>query len=361
MIQYSRKYSVWIGGSILASLSTFQQMWIAKAEYDESGPSIAKPETVEKVSKIVKKQLSLEDNQRVVGETKFTDIGADSIDTIVMGLEEEFHIEMAEEKSQKIQWRKLLSSLMTSKDLYGNIVLSGGTTMFGGIGDRMSKEITALAPSSMKIKVVAPPERKYSVWIGGSILASLSTFQQMWIAKAEYDESGPSIVKPETVEKVSKIVKKQLSLEDDQRVVGETKFTDIGADSIDTIVMGLEEEFHIEMAEEKSQKIQTEVLYYLEHGTTPKKGSKKAKNTGSSSDHLEGKGRNKSSRKAKETPALSPLNFDFENPPEEVSWCMGNAGEEAWTPFVGEGKVQDSVRRDWCTAFTVITTKNPSR
>ncbi|KAL6200173.1 hypothetical protein ACLB2K_029955 [Fragaria x ananassa] len=80
------------------------------------------------------------------------------------------------------------------KDLYGNIVLSGGSTMFPGIADRMSKEITALAPSSMKIKVVAPPERKYSVWIGGSILASLSTFQQMWIAKAEYDESGPSIV-----------------------------------------------------------------------------------------------------------------------------------------------------------------------
>lgn len=46
----------------------------------------------------------------------------------------------------------------------------------------------------MQVKVVAPPERKYSVWIGGSILASLSTFQQMWIAKSEYDESGPSIV-----------------------------------------------------------------------------------------------------------------------------------------------------------------------
>ncbi|XP_035838932.1 actin, alpha skeletal muscle [Helianthus annuus] len=78
------------------------------------------------------------------------------------------------------------------KDLYGNIVLSGGTTMLPGLADRMSKEITALAPSSMKIKVVAPPERKYSVWIGGSILASLSTFQQMWIGKAEYNESGPS-------------------------------------------------------------------------------------------------------------------------------------------------------------------------
>ena len=66
--------------------------------------------------------------------------------------------------------------------------------MFAGISDRMQKEITNLAPQSMKIKVVAPPERKYSVWIGGSILASLSTFQAMWIAKAEYDENGPSIV-----------------------------------------------------------------------------------------------------------------------------------------------------------------------
>jgi actin-related protein len=80
------------------------------------------------------------------------------------------------------------------KDLYGNIVLSGGTTMFDGIADRMTKELTNLAPASMKIKVVAPPERKYSVWIGGSILASLSTFQQMWISKDEYEESGPGIV-----------------------------------------------------------------------------------------------------------------------------------------------------------------------
>jgi len=80
------------------------------------------------------------------------------------------------------------------KDLYANVVLSGGTTMFQGIGERVTKELTALAPSTMKIKVVAPPERKYSVWIGGSILASLSTFQQMWISKEEYDESGPTIV-----------------------------------------------------------------------------------------------------------------------------------------------------------------------
>jgi actin-related protein len=65
--------------------------------------------------------------------------------------------------------------------------------MYPGIADR-KKEISVLAPSTMKIKIIAAPERKYSVWIGGSILASLSTFQQMRISKQEYDESGPSIV-----------------------------------------------------------------------------------------------------------------------------------------------------------------------
>jgi len=79
-------------------------------------------------------------------------------------------------------------------DLYSNIVMSGGSTMYEGLAERLTKEMVSLAPTTMKIKVVAPPERKYSVWIGGSILASLSTFQQMWISKQEYDESGPSIV-----------------------------------------------------------------------------------------------------------------------------------------------------------------------
>jgi len=80
------------------------------------------------------------------------------------------------------------------KDLYNNVVMSGGTTMFNGVAERMQKEIKALAPDSMTIKIIAPPERKYSVWIGGSILSSLSTFEEMWISKAEYDEAGPSIV-----------------------------------------------------------------------------------------------------------------------------------------------------------------------
>ncbi|XP_006280964.2 methyl-CpG-binding domain-containing protein 6 [Capsella rubella] len=105
----------------------------------------------------------------------------------------------------------------------------------------------------------------------------------------------------------------------------------------------------------------TEVLYYLQHGTS-KKGAKKAENTDFNPDHLEGQGSNKAIRKAREPPRPPPpLDFDFKNPPEKVSWSMGNTREEAWTPIIGDVKVQDSVRRDWSTAFTFITNRNPSK
>lgn len=67
--------------------------------------------------------------------------------------------------------------------------------MFQGFAERMQKEITTLATHPMNAKVFASPERKHFTWLGGSILASLSTFKDtMWISKQEYDESGPSIV-----------------------------------------------------------------------------------------------------------------------------------------------------------------------
>ncbi len=64
--------------------------------------------------------------------------------------------------------------------------------MFPGIEDRLHKELTALAPSEL-LKVVANPERKYSVWFGGSVVASISSFERACITKQEYDEYGPSI------------------------------------------------------------------------------------------------------------------------------------------------------------------------
>jgi actin len=80
------------------------------------------------------------------------------------------------------------------KDLLNNLVLSGGSTMVEGIAARLTKEITAMAPPGSSVRVVAPPERKFLVWIGGSVLASLASFASQWVSREEYDEYGPSIV-----------------------------------------------------------------------------------------------------------------------------------------------------------------------
>ena len=81
------------------------------------------------------------------------------------------------------------------RDLFKNIVLAGGSTMFEGMRDRMKKEIQALAPSPMGPEVDAPADRKHSCWLGGAILSLIEKFEPMWITKKDYDEhGGPSIV-----------------------------------------------------------------------------------------------------------------------------------------------------------------------
>ncbi|CAK0896690.1 unnamed protein product [Prorocentrum cordatum] len=80
------------------------------------------------------------------------------------------------------------------RDLYANTLPSGGITLFAGIGERMNKELSALAPSTMRIKIAAPPERKYPMWIGGTIPLTQSASQQEWATRGECDESGPTIV-----------------------------------------------------------------------------------------------------------------------------------------------------------------------
>ena len=80
------------------------------------------------------------------------------------------------------------------RDLYANLVLSGGTTMFPKLPERVEKEILTLVPPSTKVDVISPPKRKYSVWMGGSVLSSLTNFQEKWITRREYDEYGASIV-----------------------------------------------------------------------------------------------------------------------------------------------------------------------
>jgi len=84
--------------------------------------------------------------------------------------------------------------------LYGNIVLSGGSTKFVGFGNRLLEQVknAALAPKDIKIKISAPPERLFSTWIGGSILASLATFTKMWVSSEEWEEDGVNVIHKKT-------------------------------------------------------------------------------------------------------------------------------------------------------------------
>lgn len=93
----------------------------------------------------------------------------------------------------------LVSSIMKSDidlrpTLFTQIVLAGGTTCMPGFGDRLLAELRSQAPAHTRIRISAPPERKYSAWAGGSILASLATFKNMWTTRREYEEYGDSLM-----------------------------------------------------------------------------------------------------------------------------------------------------------------------
>ena len=83
------------------------------------------------------------------------------------------------------------------RELFNSILLTGGSSLFGSLQKRLEEDLQQLVPSMMKFKVTAQAntvERRYSTWIGGSILASLGTFQQMWLSKSEYKEYGAGFV-----------------------------------------------------------------------------------------------------------------------------------------------------------------------
>ncbi|CAB3981102.1 actin 6A [Paramuricea clavata] len=81
--------------------------------------------------------------------------------------------------------------------LFGNVIVSGGNTLLNGFVDRLNRELASKVPPSARLKIISNNstlERRFSSWIGGSILASLGSFQQMWISKQEYEEQGKSCV-----------------------------------------------------------------------------------------------------------------------------------------------------------------------
>ncbi|XP_028922134.1 actin-like protein 8 [Ornithorhynchus anatinus] len=78
--------------------------------------------------------------------------------------------------------------------LFSHLVLSGGNTRFCGFLERMKKEMTALAPPTARVQLVNAPGGCFSTWMGGSMLAALSTFQNMWVTREDYDEMGSLMI-----------------------------------------------------------------------------------------------------------------------------------------------------------------------
>jgi len=81
--------------------------------------------------------------------------------------------------------------------LYANMMITGGNSLVMGFIERLNHDLAHRSAASMKLRVSGanmPIERRFGAWIGGSIVSALGTFQQLWIGKGEYEESGKSIV-----------------------------------------------------------------------------------------------------------------------------------------------------------------------
>jgi actin-like protein 6A len=89
------------------------------------------------------------------------------------------------------------SDLDIRKELSSNIFICGGNTLFQSFPERLQKQLLITIPQSVKVKVITHPsfsERRFSSWIGGSILSSLGTFHQLWLSKQEFEEHGAMII-----------------------------------------------------------------------------------------------------------------------------------------------------------------------
>lgn len=86
------------------------------------------------------------------------------------------------------------SDIDIRRDLFQNLILTGGNSHFKGFIERLQKQITDISPQNVKVKVIGCSERKFSPWVGGSVLSSLGSFQQMWMSKQEYEEHGAIMI-----------------------------------------------------------------------------------------------------------------------------------------------------------------------
>lgn len=80
------------------------------------------------------------------------------------------------------------------RDLFQNIIITGGNTCFRGFMERLQKQVPEVAPQNVRVKVIASAEKRFTPWVGGSILSSCGSFQQMWMSRQEYEEHGAIMI-----------------------------------------------------------------------------------------------------------------------------------------------------------------------
>ncbi|KAJ5074659.1 actin-10-related [Anaeramoeba ignava] len=170
------------------SFTTFSEKEIVQNIKEKLGyVALDFEEEMKKEEKLIQKDYELPDGQIIqIGKERFLSTEC---------LFKPSLIEMEEDSIDKILYNSIIKTEdEIQKEIIDNIILSGGTTMFSGIKERLEKEINQLIKQEKKIQIISPPERKYSVWIGGSIFASLSGFFNLCISYQEYDENGPTII-----------------------------------------------------------------------------------------------------------------------------------------------------------------------
>jgi actin-related protein len=100
------------------------------------------------------------------------------------------------ELPRMINWSLGMTLPEPRRDLCNHILLTGGASCLPGLAQRLKWETLAAIPQAFKPRLVvpSPAERANACWVGGSVLASLGTFQQLWVSKEEYLEHGGSII-----------------------------------------------------------------------------------------------------------------------------------------------------------------------
>ncbi len=86
-------------------------------------------------------------------------------------------------------------SIDIRRELYSNVVITGGNSLIKGFAQKLKKEVMALTPPSIQIDVVTSEDQGNMAWFGGSMISDMSTFKEdSCISKTTFEEEGPKAI-----------------------------------------------------------------------------------------------------------------------------------------------------------------------